>query len=79
MIRDGLVMEINKGSVGIITSEGEYLYVYHSSFPPVLGCYYQGEYIEVNIIKKILKRIFLLLLAFIFIALAIISGKSFYS
>lgn len=46
MNKEGIVMEIQKDKVGILTCEYEFIYVSYSSFPPSLGSYYTGKIIK---------------------------------
>lgn len=75
MNKEGIVMEIQKDKVGILTCEYEFIYVSYSSFPPSLGSYYTGKIIKKNLFDK-LKR--LLIIAFMLVFLMILSIITYY-
>lgn len=66
MNKEGIVMEIQKDKVGILTSEYEFIYVNYSSFPPCLGSYYAGKLIKASFFHRV-KRFLIIVIMLIFL------------
>ena len=49
MNKKGIVMEIHKNKVGILTSSGEFIYVANSTVSPNLGEIYESEELKLKI------------------------------
>ncbi len=66
MNKEGIVMEIQKDKVGLLTPEYEFVYVSYSSFQPSLGSYYGGKLIKKSILHR-LKRFLIIMSMLIFL------------
>lgn len=66
MNKEGIVMEIKKDKVGLLTSEYEFVYVSYSSFQPSLGSYYAGKLIKRSFFHPV-KRLLIIVLMLMFL------------